>query len=325
MAKLIWRWLLRCGVIGCAALSAAWGDCPCPAMDTGGKPLRFEAVVEQTAGRNHQFARLVYDRGRFRVEHFLRPDDTSPEWVELYDGAHPSLVWAYNVRNRDANPSLESSLRAMRQEIQRLGDQKARERYGIPVQVSMPAPSGSQPSPSIGGMTLSCLQQFQLRHTGRDKLAGFRCDVWEGRVAPPRTNTAIRRVDTLEANPSHTVRAWIEPRTQLVLRLEDRMEFPPPSLIPPQRHGFVVKKLRLLSAVPAATFRLPPGTTAQVPRIFAGVPLPAGVKRGVMTGAFAGIGIDFTRAARPLAGGKVPGANAAGPLEVRALQKGRMR
>lgn len=98
---------------------------------------------------------------------------------------------------------------------------------------------------------------------------------------------------TVEGDWGQTQRAWIEPKSGLVLRLEQRTDPPANSPMPPQRTVFLVKRLRFLPSVPVSRFQLPPGTVAHVPLIFQAVRLPQGVKRVAATGPYEGIGVGF--------------------------------
>lgn len=289
--------LLACAIVGFLVQPAATYGCDSPTVDRRGKPLRYEAVVEQQNEAGHNLGRILYDQGRFRVEHFRRPGDTSPERIELFGDGDPTLAWSYDVSSRAAYPTMESSERALWRAVRQLGEARARQRYGIPVQVPL-SPTEERASPTLGGLTLSCLRRYRLRSSGRARVAGFECVIFGARLVPRDADKVVRSHDTLQANPVQSIRAWVEPRTELVLRLEERFEFPPGSGIPPKQQVFQVKKLRLLTKVPPSRFKLPSGATAHVPHIFNHVRLPSGVKRVSMTGGFAGIGIDYTAAAQ---------------------------
>src|SRR5205807_6808311 len=112
------RWRVVSAFLGTAgvAVIVPWRVTARPAALT---PLRYEATIEQQDGLSSRWARIVYDQGRFRVEHLRRPGDRAPEWTGLYDGNKPGLVWAYLPKNHQAGPTLSSSLRGFAQPVRR--------------------------------------------------------------------------------------------------------------------------------------------------------------------------------------------------------------
>jgi hypothetical protein len=217
--------------------------------------------------------------------------------MELYDGSDPILVWGYDAKSRSAYPTYDASMVAFSQAVKRLGDGPARERYSIPAHI--PAlfliRPVQRPAPRIRLETLASLKDYKLQPQGKESVAGFPCRIYGSVIAYKHPGITRSEPDTAEATPAQqAVRAWVEPETGLVLRLEQRTQFGAGSPVPPQRFGYLVKKFQRLPSIPITRFQLPPGAQANVPKIFAGVRLPAGVKRVSMTGAFAGIGVDLT-------------------------------
>jgi hypothetical protein len=255
--------------------------------------LRYEATVEQINGASRQRTRVIYDSGRFRVEYFPGVTYPVPEYVELFDGSDPILYWVYQTRERTAVPSLWSCLMAMGREAHRLGEARARSLYEIPAEVRLNTYAPGERATMRAGPRPFSEYRSDLRPQGQERVAGYLCRIYSRRIISAQPDDARDGRDAPASAPARTVSAWVEPKSQLVLRFEERFEAP---AVPPRRIGYRATQVRFPRAIPDPTFQLPAGTTVYLPRTLSAIPLPQGVKRETMKGPWAQVGLDYTGA-----------------------------
>lgn len=247
--------------------------------------LVYDAFIERFQGLNVQKGRLLCSGERFRCEiEMTRPDGRGKSIATyVYDNSQPPVVWGYDEK-RSAWPSSPSCDKAIADAMVRYGEAETQRRFGVPARYLKIARlyAGHKLRPDLHLLTRKELDRLAWKKVGREKVAGVLCEALQGKWVAPGTGGSVRV--TIEQ------KAWVEPRTGLVLRWESRYANPP---APPFRQGYVVKRLRFLKSVPPDRFQLPPGSTANVPEIFQDVRLPPGVRRVKATGAFAKTGKGF--------------------------------
>ena len=177
-----------------------------------------------------------------------------------------------------ACPSIASLWHAYYLAVQRQGAAVVRVRYHL--SPNIPLTKSLLKSPGSELPTRSTMGNLDVKKTGTEQVAGHACEVFEGRIIiPTQTPVQLGGSTRQPEIPEITVRIWVEPMTQLVLRY-DLVTRTPQSQMPPHRQTLEVKKLRLLKSIPPERFQLPPGTIVTVMDIFKDAPLPKGV-RGV--------------------------------------------
>ncbi|HXG23553.1 MAG TPA: hypothetical protein VNJ09_03280 [Chthonomonadales bacterium] len=282
----------------CTMLSWGMTEKPKTRTPSSSSPPRvaFEMLGEQSDGVSVQYFHLLYDRGRFRLENLgsarKRPELQS---ILFYDGSKPPVVWGWNPTSGAAVAS--NTFRLLQVAAKRYGAVEAKHRYRLPAAMPIPIPPNEDlnapPMPGNLCLTRADLPKRTWRKVGSEKVAGHSCAVYEAKETLRKPFVSIRDYGaTVEGNPTRSYRVWVEPRYQLVLRLEERIEYPN-SPVPPMSQTMRVHRLHLLKSVPQSRFQLPAGSTAHIPEILKDVRLPAGVKRVRMMGGFWGIGIDF--------------------------------
>lgn len=246
-------------------------------------PPAYEAHVERREGIHVTRAHILYDRGKFRETMFpgSSQNRSAAGHVLLYDG---KMVWEYRPGAQSATPGLSAIMHRLVVLTQQLGVKTVVKRYQVPASLvhhyagaRVVAPG--RPRPVNGLRTRADIPGLPEKPAGSEQIAGYPCQKYEILPRP--------------GSQQPTIRAWIEPRTGLVLQWEQVTTPLPDSPVPPMRMHYVVRKLRLLRSLPPETFHLPPGTTAHLPEIFRDAPLPPGVKRVPLTGKAAKTGILF--------------------------------
>ena len=260
---------------------------PAPPPAPGRHATTYRASVERWENGALVRGRLSVDREKFRVEiRFPAPPGKTPATdIELYDGGRePPLVWDYSPKHREAWPTFASSLYAPAWSARRIGEAETRRRYRIPPSARIPKRIPAEfPRPALRIATLSDYPQAVVDPAAAGSaVAGRPCRLYR---ATTRSGGGVTR----------RVRAWVDPRTGLVLKLEEHLTFPESSPMPPRRGGYTVRTLELPRSLPRSTFRLPAGTKAVVPEIFGGVRLPDGVRRAPVPGGGSGTGIGYRR------------------------------
>lgn len=251
----------------------------------------YELEYEIFTNGRREVERLLYDRGRFRLER-LGSDRRPVGAVELHDGSDPHLMWLYSPTNRRAYPDPSSATRALSAAAARLGEAEVRRRYSVPPKVTIVRMVGGRAAPQRGVLLLRDLGSgMRLEGTG-ETVAGASCKVYS-RVTPGRREGTVVTPQTVEANPTVRLRVWADEKSGLVLRMENLLQFDRATGMPPIRTLFRALRFRRLSRVDPASFRLPAGAEAHVPALFQNVTLPRGVKRVQMTGPYAQTGIDY--------------------------------
>lgn len=287
---ILWPGVFVLALSGGAVTSAP----PRQAAPVSRPPLRFRAVLGQTGWPNRS---LLFDQGRYRLEQHTvtKPGDPHPHnelFVQLFDGCKPHITWHYHedqiAKRRSARPAPDSISPALDQSARQNGEAVTRQRYGLPasyrfrkMRASLPFGNDLLQMPSAAQLLTAKRPGETAKRVGVGRVAGYACQVYERRVVPAHPfGTLLASGQGFAGNPILTWRLWVEPRSGLVLKEEDRQEFPANSPVPPQRQVYQVLSLQFLTApVPLARFQLPPGTVAHVPALFRDARLPKGVTR----------------------------------------------
>jgi hypothetical protein len=264
--------VLAIGVSGACGFGkiAAFGQTPTP-------PQRYEAEIISTSNSQTFHTVLLTDRKSFRLSCWFgdRQPPLKAGFFELYDTGDPSgVVWGYNSDLRRAGPSYGSLGNALEREKAQLGEQAVRHKYRIPARA--PAFIGyTPPQPSTHLITEDELPakypNFRFQKSGHEVIAGFECQK--------------RDATHIEANgTSRSVSVWVEPKSRLVLRWEERIVGGSASGAPPMRVMYRVVRISFPKRVDRRLFALPPGTTVGLPDTMWTVVLPAGIRREHMHG-----------------------------------------
>lgn len=246
-----------------------------------GSPYR--AVCEVKGGSVITRYRLLSDGPRFRREDLdpsAPPSTAPPRSITIYNGLRPAVLWLYSPEHRVAQFNITDDVIALA--ARKYGDTEARRIYQFPP--GMPLATGphtSQPRPEQVQWERD-LPAWRWKRLRTEAVAGFECDVFEGELNPPeRPGRSTGANDASAGTPSVTMRAYVERRSRLVLKLERRSGFGR-SPIPPQATSFRILSLRFERSLSRKLFDLPVGASARVPAILRNMPLPAGVRRVVV-------------------------------------------
>ena len=285
-----------------ALFLAAIGTPPAPAQNGSPKaaateagerlapPRRqtYEAELIQKVGNSERYYKLSRFRRLFRLEHFHQWSDRAPFLVELYDGASASPIWSYDPKRGHAGPSLQSSFEALSEERDRLGEAEVRRLYKIPVSEKIYQRS-QEKRPGVSLEPTGRLLEERFVPVGLETIAGVPCEIRESRFLHPAKSGGADAPPEL----TDTWRVWVDPKSGLILQQELTRQPAPSSPMPPFHTLLTAKSFRLSDSLPPDRFRLPAGTRASIPRIFAKVPLPPGVIGIPMKGPGSEVGIIF--------------------------------
>jgi len=256
-----------------------------------------EARRGDAAGVSVEHARLWVQGRRFRIDWVASAGSTVPLRSEMYDARNPGLVWSYDPKGRRALPTLETLTAAVASRARALGPAEARRQLGIPPAVPLTGSAPTAPRPSLGPVLLDDIEAPPWRRVAGATWQGAAADVFRAIVnaAPVPSRPAG---GTIEARPRQTLTATVHREWGVVVRFEHAIEFTRPPRLPNQRRVYEVTSAHLRPP-PKPGFDLPAGTTAELPRTFAGAKLAPGVIRAAMTGPFAATGIDYGQYAGP--------------------------
>ncbi len=271
--------------------------------------LRYQATMINSGQGSKPEVRVLYDEGKFRIEtdYPSLPPGKFDRGIKVYDGTSPRIIWGYGDDTRKTKGAwiqTESIHIQLREEAKRTSVDAVARKYGLPTNYE--ALSFRAQFRNLI-MTTAEVENFpNMKKVRQEKVAGWICDVYEAdsshkggaEFSSASESGAARRADLKRVDRAH-----VEPKTGLVLKHEFRAEFPG-SPQPPATFGYEVKSFALLSkSPPADKFRLPPGSVANVPRLFQGVKLPTGVKAVPTKGAYTAIGeiVQQSQAVRPSA------------------------
>ena len=240
---------------------------------------------------------LLYDRGRFRQEMlFPTSKAKTAQYMQIHDGKRPYIAWSCSLSARTAWPLPISCCRALSLAARREGEAAAKQQYHLPAayHIETLPDDANPPRPSAELLTKMPEPLFDRAPVGEEVVAGYKCRIYELRQAQAVSSSRDGAPGAVTTQQTRTRRAWVEPRTGLILRLEDRIEPPAGSPAPPMSTGYVVTGLRFPDSIPAERFQIPPGINAYIAKIFSDVKLPAGVHRVEATGppAYVGMGIN---------------------------------
>lgn len=267
-------------------------------LDVPTIPQAFQAEVEYVMGNFIEHKKIYYDRGKWRVETLIPgiPGTKAKPFtkIELYDGDRPPVVWEYYPHAQTAVATFETYRYTLSEEARRFGEAQTRKKYNIAktlpgrrtIVANMMPPNAH---PCI--LTRHDLESI-ARPTGRKaKIVGHTC---EEILAEWKLANGAKAVS----------RAWVEPRSGLVLIKEDGAVQSARSAAPNFANLLRFKELKFVSKFSPSLFELPPGTTVVTPRSLAYVPLPRGVKRKPMQGRASECGLGYPTQVSKSAGRK---------------------
>lgn len=278
---------------------------------TAGHAAPYDATLIRQSGTKTVPIRVITDGHRYRVAYYLSGLSAPPARVDLYDGNAQLLSWTLDTLTLRAAPSPQATMAAFSKEAIRLGTAKARAKYGVPSVFPVTAVPTTL-SPPVSLVTMSQLEDMtagaKLQSIGGATLAGYHCTIMQARLDPRELlwkQHSGPGYTAVEGNPIQQITAWVEPRHNLVLKMESILSFPMQPSMGPLTSGYEVTALQFPTAIPAATFALPKGTHALIAPIFAGTKLPAGVTPVIRPTAGA-LGIGFPPLPPPPLGGPQP-------------------
>jgi hypothetical protein len=226
--------------------------------------IAYEASLMKKEGKTVNRAQVQFDRGKYRVGQIFATKQFSrtPVCFEMYDGMPPHVPWTVRTDSRLASPNL----------------------------IYYDPSGGPARRPSGWIVSRTDLRPGEWKKLKQERVAGQLCEVWRGKSPS---------VVLQSPNPGpYSQKVWLEPRSKLVLKLEEGNDPPKGSTFPRIRRLLVVEKIRFVDRFPPETFQLTPGTTAVLQTAFWDTPLPPGVRR-VRQGSTA-IAKPRSRAAEPL-------------------------
>ncbi len=250
--------------------------------DAAASAFTYEAEFETGNGLYAKMHRVLFDKGRYRMEYNpgwqptgVLPLDAARDITEIYDGTPEHGVWF--TSGGSATTSASTTNRAYYQEAQRDGTEAVMRRYHLTGHsVFNPHLTHSAYSRIPNLAKLDAYGDVQIHKTGTDTIAGYVCDRCEGEITFPRAGQENKH----PALQKEGVQVWIEPKTRLVLKLDKFIAFAG-GRIPPKRETFQVRKLKFLPSVPLSRFQLSPGTSVGLLEVDKNIYLPPGVTRQV--------------------------------------------
>ena len=262
----------------------------------------FDADVEGFNGTTKFKAHLLISGDRFRAECtiFSPQGQKMYDAFQTYDATTPHVVWQYDPMTKIAHAESQSGTNALYEAIRRDGDPATRRRLGIglaeQIQIGW---QPYRPDPYIrmrsGLMNRNSPSKTYFvpvnESRGYAVICGYRCQLYELMDKSPDKDNGIDRLES----------AWVEPKTGLVLRWEQRVKYGLHSAMPPSRVWTTVTHLHFLQvAPPIRRFQIPPGATVKVLKVFVGAKLPGDVRREIMTGPGSGMGRVFLSSTPPM-------------------------
>lgn len=260
---------MRAVVLGalCAGADAAPAACGAQRYV---EPPAFAGAYYATVGDVRGVSvELLYDHGKYAIR--------NPDRVRLYDGANPAVRWSLDRKNRIAQIDYNAVLQRLYRKIVAHGVDSVSRSTGSG-RASLLRLQRDFPHSVVRNLDHllempSAKEMADYNRTGAETVCGIRCIVYTSKRSPDD-------------------RRWIDPSTGFMLRWRYK-EVPDNPRIAPQIREWQIKSFRRVDAVDASQFILPPGTTAELPRILADIPLPRGVKRKILTGKDAELGFPL--------------------------------
>ena len=240
-----------------ASISRMSADQPGKAEDS--LPLAYEAVFP---GRFHTTTTLLYDHGKYAIR--------SQDGLRLYDGSRPPLRWRVDLKTKTAQLDAFAVLRRLEADISTQGVSRVARTTGVKLETLERFHRGFK---TLTERVLdhllwkaSARDMARMEPAGTELVAGWRCMEYVDKHAP---------------SPGSQI--WVEPSTGLVLRWQYTVPSGNPR-IPPVVDSRRVLKFRIARNPAPSNFILPPGITAELPRLLADLPLPKGVRRRLLSG-----------------------------------------
>jgi len=226
-------------------------------------PIAYYAVAPFDTGGSIEYD---YDHGKFAIRR--------PGALRLYDGSSPPIRWSVDLRTRIAHVDRDVAYRYLFMAIKARGVQSVARSTGLAqdrllrFRSDFPEFSDQDLDHLLYRPTSAEIAGYVARGTG--DVCGYRCTVYESKQKPGN-------------------KMWVERSTGFVFR-RHYLEVPGNPRIEPQLRDWQLTSFKKATSLDAARSRLPPGTTAELPRILADMPLPPGVRRKIMTGKDAELG-----------------------------------
>ena len=220
-------------------------------------PLAYEAVYQDRPS-----VTLLYDHGKYAI--------CGQDGLRLYDGSRPPLRWSVDLKTKTATLDSFAVLRRLDANIGAQGVSRVARTTGLKLETLERFHRGFGTSTERVLDHLlrkaSAREMASMQPAGTELVAGWRCAVYVDKHAP-----------------SPGSRIWVEPSTGLVLRWQYTV-LSGNSRIPPIIDSRRVLRFRIARRLDPSNFILPPGITAELPRLFANLPLPKGVRRRLLSG-----------------------------------------
>lgn len=215
------------------------------------------AVAPDIRGGNVEY---LYDHGKFAIIKSYEQ--------RLYNGSHPPMKWTIDMRTRIAYIDAFVALRRLNSDIESQGLDKVARTTGVPrdklVRFRHIFPQMAErdldhllykPSPD---------ELSKYRNVGKEVVCGRSCVVYSRK----QRSTDKMRVDT---------------DTGFVFK-RHYLETPPNPRISPKIRDWQLMSFHIAHRLDSSRFILPPGITAELPRILSDLTLPQGVRKTLMSG-----------------------------------------
>lgn len=211
----------------------------------------------------------LYDHGKYTIRKSYE--------VRLYDGSNQAVRWWLDPLRRTARIDRVAAMQRLYREIAAHGVDSVSRSTGLDragllrFQTAFP----QRVERNLDSLLYSPSKAEMARYdrTGAENVCGLRCIVYTSKQSPGN-------------------RMWVEPSTGFVFR-RHYTEVPDNPRIAPQVRDYQLTSFRRAAAIDPSRFSLPPGTTAELPRLLADMPLPPGVNRKILTGRDAELGFSL--------------------------------
>lgn len=233
-------------------------------------------TVESTlyrAGKKYKLTVLYSGRDR----------KTKYERSEYYDGNPLDVTWSYMSQFKRAVIQPMSSIGLLTKEIGRIGEAEVRKKYVILSSVPLSAIYNKRAIHKPSGDVYIFTPNYQSKKwikVGQEKVLGRPC-------------TLYKTEDKRMGGYRYEETVWVEPVHRLILKRIDRSWTPQQTSIP-MVSGYEVLSLELPKSLPAGTFDLPTGTTADIGDLFKDIVTPPGIIRNRPPEPHLQAGVDFS-------------------------------
>ena len=217
----------------------------------------YEATIDSQHGKTVEF---LYDHGKYAIR--------TLEWVRLYDGSNQAVRWHIDPKRRTAKVDFSAVEQELFRQLVAQGVDRVSHSTGLSknelVRFQKTFPQSAVRNLDHLLYSPSKEEHVAYRQLGVETVCGFKCAIYVSKQSPEN-------------------RMWVDPSTGFVFRKHDKSVSENPRILP-QTYDWRLKSFRKAVKIDPSKFKLPPGTTAILPRILANMPLPSGVKRKILTG-----------------------------------------